>query len=175
MYFFTPAPKVLDLASTREIEPRVGTTGIEKVRLIDVEKSCVGMQRTLYNTNLYVMLTQEDFVKVIDAKLVVLLEPTYFVRTYTDALACYDWAMYTIELHPHIAETRRKHDPVRLVLLRKEGGGEAMQVGRYASGLHMALTHEHFYEQLSNEQYGIVVPVQTAQSTITEEDEGDSL
>lgn len=175
MYFFTTAKKALDLASTREVEPYIavyswGEDG--RVRLVDVEKSCVGMQRALYLSNLNVMLTQEEFVTVIDAGTVLLVEPRLYVRIYTDAPTSYDWAMYTIELHPHIAEMRKSHAPVRLVLITKTGNGEPMQCGRYGSGLHMALTQQHFEEQLyDNLEYGLVVPVP---ATSIENNKGDA-
>ena len=155
MYFYTTAPKRLDFPNTEEIEPRIATTGRDRVRLVDIEKSEVGDQQQVYTVHFYVSMTQEEFVMAVNLKVVEeLLEPENYVFVYTDAPVVYDWNMYTIEVHSEIAWTRRKHEPVRLVLITKEG--EPYQVGRYASGLFMALTPQHFKEELKKEVYGLV-------------------
>lgn len=156
MMYYTTAPHDYDLPDTTEVEPRIATTGTQRIRLVNVEKSQVGDQRREYESHFHVMLNNEGFVDAIDYGMVEeFLIPANYVYTYTDAPEAYDWQMYTIEVHPQMARTRRKGEAVRLVLITKEG--EPMQVGRYGSGLFMGLTQQHFEEQLRNEKHGLVI------------------
>ena len=77
------------------------------------------------------------------------------VWVYTDAPKCYDWG-WTTEVKSDAARTRRKNEPVRLVMIEEDHAN--MQMMRYHSGLHFSLSKEKFQEELANEKYGIVVP-----------------